>query len=92
MFCTKSMIGGEYAEHFKELFYKQKCYKDAALVKVKEGYTLLFEVIDPEFDPHIINYEQPRLYLLDVVKNNMESQFEEYSAVHFLSWQIECNC
>mgnify|MGYP003369129873 FL=1 len=92
LFCTKSMIGGEYAEHFKELFYKQKCYKDAALVKVKEGYTLLFEVIDPEFDPHIINYEQPRLYLLDVVKNNMESQFEEYSAVHFLSWQIECNC
>lgn len=92
LFCTKSMIGSEHAEHFKELFYKQKCYKDAALAKVKEGYTLLFEVIDSEFDPHIINYEQPRLYLLDVVKNSMDAQFEDYSAVHFLSWQIGCNC
>lgn len=90
LFCTKSMIGSEHAEHFKELFYKLGCDKDAALAKVKEGYTLLFEVIDPEFDPHIINYEQPELCLLDVVKNSMDAQFEDYSAVQSIACQIGC--
>ena len=91
LFCTKSMIGSEHAEHFKELFYKLGCDKDVALVKVKEGYTLLFEVIDPEFDPHIINYEQPELCLLDVVKNSMDAQFEDYSAVRSIACQIGCS-
>lgn len=91
LFCTKSMIGGEYAEHFKELFYKLGCDKNTALAKVKEGYTLLFEVIDPEFDPHIINYGQPELCLLNIVKNNMDAQFEDYSMVQNIACQIGCS-
>jgi predicted kinase len=90
LFCTKSMIGGEYSEHFKDLFYKLDCDKDVALAKVKDGYTLLFEVIDPEFDPHIISYEKPELCLLDIVKNNMDSHFEDYLAVQQLACRIGC--
>jgi len=39
---------------------------------VSEKCTLIFEVIDPVFDPHIEKYSKAELVLLGVVKNQLE--------------------
>lgn len=40
------------------------------LNKENETYSLVFEVIDPVRDPHIVEYSEQKLVLLDVIKNN----------------------
>ena len=49
----------------------------------KEDVTLVFEVIDPVRDPHIIKYDKEDAVLLDIVHNTWEfkkKDFEELSA------------
>lgn len=38
---------------------------------IKEGYSYVFECIDPINDPHIIEYDKSQVYLLEVFKNSM---------------------
>ena len=42
---------------------------------------MLFEVIDQQFDPHIIEYADPHLVLLDVVYNEIAFKKLPYSAI-----------
>ena len=42
---------------------------------------MLFEVIDPQFDPHIIEYNKAHLVLLDIVYNRIE-----FSKIPYNHW------
>lgn len=41
-----------------------------------ENVTFVFESVDVEYDPHIIEYQESELYLLAIIKNDMN--FEQY--------------
>lgn len=85
MFCSKSNAIFEDDEFSDDDF--SMCFprilrslvKDKDLVKktLQElnssgiGHTLVFEVLDSERDPHIVEYDRPHLVLLDVFENNI---------------------
>lgn len=87
LFCTKGSISGDYADHFRQLFQKHVCETgsprwDEIKQYLKENNcTMLFEVIDQQFDPHIIEYADPHLVLLDVVYNEIAFKKLPYSAI-----------
>lgn len=87
---TKSTPNGNYAGYFKDLFYQKTSGADREKVKnwIKENKcSLLFEVVDIERDPHVIEYEENKLFLLDIVFNTLEFQkmpLEELAVTHML--------
>jgi tRNA splicing ligase len=42
---------------------------------------LVFEVIEPDFDPHIEEYSHPELVLLDAIKNNINFEKLPYDSL-----------
>lgn len=83
-FHSKSSNCGEYANYFKNLFYKQL---DEVQVSMIEHYlkshdvSLTFEVIDLENDPHIIDEKRSRVVLLDIIHNTLDFEKESYSVM-----------
>ena len=71
-FASKSSNKGDYVEYFKKIFYKKYNQNQIEALKKKmqeENATLVFEVMDPLNDPHIIEYQESNLILLDCIKN-----------------------
>ena len=74
-FASKSTNVGEYVEYFKTIFYKKFDEKQIEAIKnkiAKDDVTVLFEVIDNANDPHIIEYEESELILLDMIYNKTD--------------------
>lgn len=71
-FATKSTNTGDYVEYFKTIFYQKysdkqiKAFKDKML---QNNITIVFEVIDPINDPHIIEYREQNIVILDMIYN-----------------------
>ena len=79
-FTSKSTNAGDYVEYFKNIFYKKYSNKQIEVLKdklTKENLSAVFEVIDPFNDPHIIEYQEENLVLLDLIKNT--TNFEKIS-------------
>jgi hypothetical protein len=75
IFASKTSLGSNFAGWLRDQFdllapidSKQRRELTAYLAK-DTGKTLIFEVIEPQHDPHIIAYTQPSLILLDIVSN-----------------------
>ena len=74
-FCTKSMIGGEFAQWFKDIFYdttSEENRKEILNYLKENNVTFAFEVIDVSNDPHIIEYDKSKVVLLDIIKNELK--------------------
>lgn len=73
LFCTKSLVDGDYSKFFREIFENQHkdeaddYWKQLANQMVNGNFCLVFEVIDPVNDPHIVEYAKPELILLDAI-------------------------
>lgn len=39
---------------------------------IENNCTAVFEVVSPEYDPHIIKYDKEHLYLLDFIENKLD--------------------
>lgn len=84
---TKSNPEGSYAEWFAEALHTQ--LGDDTLDKInayckEHDVSFVFENVDMERDPHIIKYPESRVFLLDIVSNDMKFQklsFEEMCTV-----------
>lgn len=75
---SKSDPTGEFAGWMREAFQKRVMnYHELKNFLKNENATLVFECVDMERDPHIIKYNQSNLFLLDIVKNQLN--FEKYS-------------
>ena len=75
LFCSKSTVRGEYAEYFKEIFERDDHKADELLAYMREHNAgLVFEVIDPVRDPHIVKYREQRIVLLDII--SLKEDFE----------------
>ena len=68
LFCSKSRIDGDFADYFKTIF-RSYGYDEVKLFDYmrKNNVGLIFEVIDPIHDPHIVQYDKSDIILLDVV-------------------------
>lgn len=77
-FYTKSLSSdlGDKMNHSKMLekrFYELSEHSQDVIQAVSEAsnVSIMVEVIEPEFDPHIIKYEEPKLVVLDLIKNQL---------------------
>lgn len=78
-FATKSMIEGPYVDTLKHIFFHSGINTDAVKAYLSQwNVTMVVEVIDPVFDPHIIEYREEKLVLLDIVGNYLSSIYMIY--------------
>jgi tRNA splicing ligase len=69
LYCSKATLDNDYAGYFKTLV-DPHIVKDGRIMKLlKSGHSLVFEVIDIENDPHIIEHKKSKVILLDIIKN-----------------------
>ncbi len=71
-FASKTTDSGDYVEYFKNIFYKKYSEEQIKILKkkiVEEDITIVFEVIDPINDPHIIEYKEQNIVILDMIYN-----------------------
>ena len=77
---TKSCPDGEFAGWFRNMLYEHISEPTLEAMKqyIKEhNVSFVFECVDMKNDPHIIEYDSNRLYLLDIVYN--ELSYNKYS-------------
>jgi predicted kinase len=68
--ATKSTNKGEMQKQFKELLSKRVSLNDIKEFCKNFNQSLLFEVLDPINDPHIIKYDRQEVVLLDCIDRN----------------------
>lgn len=79
--ASKSQTNGTYKTYFENIWLKKIGPEKEESVKrlLKErNITLVFEVIDPINDPHIIEYKKENIILLDAVYRQQEFKKIEY--------------
>ena len=80
LFCaSKSTDKGEYAEFFSYLLHLtlgDKVRRFSEKLR-EENLSAVFEVIDPDNDPHIIAYQEPHIVLLDLIYNEEEGFYTD---------------
>lgn len=80
-FCSKSMVGGNFADLFRQIFFSTVTDQNRVeiLRYLKENnVTFVFEVIDSDNDPHIIDYPKSSIVLLDIVRNQLKFEALPY--------------
>ncbi len=78
--ASKSSIESDFAGWLRERIEERlsEGQREALIRYLRDAHaSLVFEVIEPERDPHIIEYEAPRLILLDIIRR--EYTFERAS-------------
>lgn len=76
---SKSTPDGDFAGYMKEAFYAN--VKNPGELKTwlrASNCTMVFECVDMVHDPHIIKYDKSHLFLLAVVKNEMDFDQLDY--------------
>lgn len=92
-FASKSTNEGEFADYFKTIFKESRINEDYLKEYLKNNnVSLTFEVIDIVNDPHIIEYDESKIVLLDIIDNSFEFNKKPYSEVQELAKNINCEC
>lgn len=88
--ASKSTNQGEYAENFKRILQLHvNCDKLKEYLK-KNNCSAVFECVDPFNDPHIIEYVNEKVVLLDIIQNDFTDTFKSYDEVFNLAKEIRC--
>ena len=71
--ASKSRLEGDFADYFRTIF--ETLYDEGTRERLRRalrdlGASAIFEVIDPVNDPHIVEYGEPMLVLLDVIRRH----------------------
>ncbi|MFN3197231.1 MAG: RNA ligase [Bradymonadia bacterium] len=90
--ATKSTLEGDFAVRFKGLL--DDIVGEAKLEGIRRylrdtGSSMTFEVVDPKEDPHIIEYDGPRVILLDVVRRSPAFEGAPYAVVQAVGRRFE---
>ena len=91
--ATKSTNKGECAAYFNTML---EPIKDKVLFVLKQYYvsgspvSFVFECVDQENDPHIIKYDESKLFLLDAIKNELTYEALSYDELRMCGLAIDC--
>lgn len=92
---SKSSDTGPFAEHFKESLFEHlgQTGVDALRRNLRDmEASAIFEVIDPAFDPHIVEYSQKTLVLLDVVHRSEHFKAVNYELLQKFAKRFDFQC
>ena len=89
---SKSSLDGEYARMFQEILFNSVSEEKVKSYLKSCKYSLVFEVIDIERDPHIIEYEKSKVVLLDIIYNTVEFKKRTYEDVVSLALMLGIEC
>lgn len=87
---TKSTPDGDYADLFRSKIPDWQKQRMEDYLR-EHDVTLLFEVIDPVNDPHIITYGKDDIILLDVVTNTLDPVYLPYDELVAVSVALQCS-
>lgn len=90
--ASKSTSQGDFANKIRELIDKKYNHKKILDFLKGKNETLVFEVEDPEFDPHIIKYDEARLVLLDCIENSLSFKKRPYKEVMEIAKELGIPC
>lgn len=92
--CSKSAIKGPYVGYIQEALTRLgKDIQDKILqYAIEHDCTFVFECVDPENDPHIVKYNEPHMFLLDIVKNDFTFQCLPYEELKQAAESIGLEC
>lgn len=69
--ASKSSLESEHSNRLKFILSKKGVDLEELKKYLKENNSsMIFEVIDPKYDPHIIKYDKEDIILLDIIKND----------------------
>jgi len=82
VFTSKSEVGWPHAQRLKEIVMEKGIDLNKVKDYLKENFcSLVFEVIDPVNDAHIIKYTERDVILLDCVKNTINFEKLDYNSL-----------
>lgn len=81
--ASKSTTEGDFANNFREMI-KPKLTKTLMGYLKDWNLTLVFEVIDPFWDPHIEEYQDRELVLLDAIYNELDFKKLDFEALDII--------
>ena len=90
--ASKSTNKGDYADLVRKHFFNLEHRDHISNWLKEENFTLIFEVIDIENDPHIIKYDKSKIILLDIIENKLEGgkRLNYFTLEHIATlWDIE---
>lgn len=79
--ASKSTIDSQFAQWLKEMLYAKVSSENLENMKnyaKDNNVSFVFECVDIKNDPHIIDYPESQLFLLDIVRNQMNFLKYEY--------------
>ena len=82
--ASKSTIDSQFAQWLKEAIYNQITEENREKMKQyakDNNVSFVFENVDMKNDPHIIEYPESKLYLLDIVYNQMDFAKYDYETM-----------
>ena len=96
IYCSKSQISGiqnhTYANWFKRIILEKIPEEELKQYVQENNVTLVFEVIDPKNDPHIIEYDTEKVVLLDIIDNTVKFTLHPYEEVVDLANTFNIDC
>ena len=81
IYASKTTLESEHAQWFKKIFEDavNQETRDVLIKNMQDSnYTLVYEVIDPINDPHIIKYNKPFVVLIAAIYNEVEFRQVSY--------------
>lgn len=82
--ASKSTPTGPFAGYLRNMIYKKVSPENREKMKLymkEHDVSFTFECVDMTNDPHIIEYPEDRLYLLNIVRNNIEYDAYTYEDI-----------
>ena len=92
---TKSAPDGDFAGYLRDIVYKK--LSEDTLNKMKEfskekNVSFVFECVDTVNDPHIIDYDEDELFLLDIVYNDLNFRKFDYVEMATVANELGLKC
>lgn len=84
LIASKSTLDSQFTQWFREMLYEKISAENIQEMKkyIKEhNVSFVFECVDMKNDPHIIEYPNSELFLLDIVQNDMNFSKYEYDTM-----------
>ena len=89
--ASKTSIDSEFAEWLEDAIYEQISLENREKMKqyAKENnVSFVFENVDIKNDPHIIDYPESKLYLLDIIYNQIDFKKYDYEIMCDIAYQF----